>query len=208
MKYTKKMKLVEFKDGAQQPQIPNYIYNNDTTYAQPKVLLNLDKSMSDILFSQNLSDNDKCSLYNQTLQRYLHFVKQNNGSNSKNQNVDLVPEPEIFNSKVLSSPVRSFFESARNSNAHDQFNPFKITPPQPIPFQSPPQPKKKRSTKVKHASETPSISRPRRTARKLACRSKNSQIPRQITTRRTSTRNILTKPCSVVLEKWVPNTME
>lgn len=207
------MKLVEFKDDVQQPQNPNYTYN-DTTYAQPKVLLNLDKSMSEILFNHDLSDHDKYSLYNQTLQRYLHFVKQNNNPTStiKNiQNMEPISEPEIFNGR-LSSPVRNFFEIARNSNAHEQSFPFKTTPPYPIPFQQPEQPKKKRATaKVSFPTETPSRNR-KKTARKLVSTSRNSQIPRR-SSRTSSARatlaiNRLTKPCSVVLSGWVPNTLE
>lgn len=204
MKYTKKMKLVEFKDDIQQPHNPNYTYN-DTAYAQPKVLHNLDGTMSEILFNNELSDIDKCTLYNQTLQRYLHFVKQNQKQPSTNHNTQTTQHiPESFDNTVLSSPVRSFFENVRNSNANDQLFPFKTTPPQPIPLHIAEQPKKKRSKKIQdYPMQTP---RRKKNIKRFTTSLKDSQIPRY-TTRATSTRNRMIKPCSVVLERWVQSNM-
>lgn len=77
MKYTKKMKLVECKDDEQtiQPKKNDIL---DSVFVQPKTLQNLDSSMSEILFNKNLNDNQKWTLYNQILHRYLYFTKQYN----------------------------------------------------------------------------------------------------------------------------------
>lgn len=48
---------------------------SDETYSKPYVLSALDRLMNDILKKSGLSDGEKWQLYNQTLQRYLNFVK-------------------------------------------------------------------------------------------------------------------------------------
>lgn len=77
MKYAKKMKLVECREEAT-PTIPDKLEVSDSFFIQPKIIQNLDKSMSEILFNKNIADNQKWALYNQTLHRYLHFTRQHN----------------------------------------------------------------------------------------------------------------------------------
>lgn len=77
MKYAKKMKLVECREEST-PTIPDKFDVSDSFFLQPKIVQNLDKSMSEILFNKNLPDNQKWALYNQTLHRYLHFTRQHN----------------------------------------------------------------------------------------------------------------------------------
>lgn len=71
------MKLVECKDG-ENPIASKKSDVLDSIYVQPKTLQNLDSAMSEILRNNNLNDNQKWTLYNQILHRYLHFTKQHN----------------------------------------------------------------------------------------------------------------------------------
>ena len=71
------MKLVEL-DSIDQTN-NDFIHTSspisDETYSKPYVLSALDRLMNDILKKSGLSDGEKWQLYNQTLQRYLNFVK-------------------------------------------------------------------------------------------------------------------------------------
>lgn len=77
MKYAKKMKLVECREENTHTRPDNFAVS-DSFFLQPKIIQNLDKSMSEILLNKNLADNEKWALYNQTLHRYLHFTRQHN----------------------------------------------------------------------------------------------------------------------------------
>lgn len=77
MKFAKKMKLVECREENTRAH-PDKFEVTDSFFLQPKIIQNLDKSMSEILFNNKLADNQKWAFYNQALQRYLHFARQHN----------------------------------------------------------------------------------------------------------------------------------
>lgn len=86
------MQLVEL-DNINQP-INNYQHNsipiNDETYSKPYVLSALDQLMDGILRKSGISDGDKWQLYNQSLQKYLNFVKL---QSKKPQNLQNLQNP-------------------------------------------------------------------------------------------------------------------
>lgn len=109
MKFTKKMKLVECNDDADQPQQNGKCINNmsDESYSKSYKLYDLDQMMSKIL-KLNLPDNEKWRLYFQILQRFLFFTKQVHEKN--NERVQKYPvafevqgkEPEAMDARNLS----------------------------------------------------------------------------------------------------------
>lgn len=145
MKYTKKMKLVELDDISQ----PNKDFHHNTwpisdeSYSKPYVLSSLDHLMEGILRKSGISDIDKWQLYNQSLQKYLNFVKvqskkpeimQNHSEDTQSyrnltnrddafctsNDLSLIsgvaPLHDSLNSISVPS-VKSFFEKVRESDA-------------------------------------------------------------------------------------------
>lgn len=143
MKYAKKMKLVPIDDcdihqdtkhRKQYESLPS-----DTDFTTPRILSILDNEMSDILKRSDIADRQKWLLYNQTLQRYLTFLKNNRVQNpTQPQQSNVEPSDiERFNSfdsltdpfpennisdiieirdsldSITQPHVRQFFESAR-----------------------------------------------------------------------------------------------
>lgn len=80
MKYCRKMKLVDCDENL--PEINSesiqrvICTNEDDFYKNPHILSNLDKEMEKIIHQSNISDYDKWLLYNETLRRYLYFIRQ------------------------------------------------------------------------------------------------------------------------------------
>lgn len=66
MEHAKKMMLVE-------PSVLERL--NNINQNQPDVINHLDSEMKKILDVKNISDNEKWTLYNQALQKYLNFMK-------------------------------------------------------------------------------------------------------------------------------------
>lgn len=76
MKYAKKMKLVDIDDNTTHQ--PNNLYQtlqSDKNFVAPRTLSMLDGSMHDILNRRDLPDSEKWMLYNQTLQKFLNYMK-------------------------------------------------------------------------------------------------------------------------------------
>lgn len=151
MKYTKKMKLVEL-ESEDRFNNNNKIHQgactlSDGAYTKPHVLPALDRLMDEILQKTGISDADKWQLYNQTLQKYLNFVKvtsekqhrfnsqledSNDYSHSSFQKHDQSfskqgdmafnlsgVEPIRDSLDSISAPiVRNFFENARENGAY------------------------------------------------------------------------------------------
>lgn len=141
MKYTKKMKLVDIDEPGLIEKNAVDCMMSDSNYASPRVLSALDGIMDAILKRNDLDDGAKWILYNQTLHRYLNFVKNQQNQTSKdehkadsqivnnhafNQSFDLFKpsssafeisgiEPLRDSLDAISQPiVREFFENARN----------------------------------------------------------------------------------------------
>lgn len=86
MKYTKKMKLVDITESDVN-NTNSYRHNNelplnDTDIAAPRVLSTLDATMNSILNRKDITDSEKWLLYNQTLHKYLSFIKNNRTSSA------------------------------------------------------------------------------------------------------------------------------
>lgn len=112
MKYAKKMKLVECRED--NTHTPDKFEASDSFFLQPKIIENLDKSMSEILFNKNLPDNQKWALYNQTLHRYLHFTRQHNTQ---------------YTAKVKSPHDYTMFLNESQQSAPDRSSKFNISQP-------------------------------------------------------------------------------
>lgn len=80
MKYARKMKLVPFDDDSAMNRTHSDGLS-DKHFVTPRVLSTLDGVMNEILRRSDLNDGDKWRLYNQSLQRYLNFVKRNQQKN-------------------------------------------------------------------------------------------------------------------------------
>lgn len=121
MKYAKKMQLVELESDCQNVQgLNSNSLPLDKIYAEPRV--SLDTLMNEILNKSEVCDNDKWVLYNQTLQRYLNFMK--NLKNSTTCRADEQSLKSPFDNNQLDNPSFSIhhpigdlsgFEAIRDS---------------------------------------------------------------------------------------------
>lgn len=147
------MKLVELNSECNPNNQLQRNVISDEAYSKPYVLSNLDRLMDGILRKPGISDGDKWLLYNQTLQRYLNFVKAQSKSHhsSQNNNITEIIQPQenftplenTFNAPddlsfnisgvmplrdsldSISAPnVRNFFERLREND----LSPNRITP--------------------------------------------------------------------------------
>lgn len=78
MKYAKKMKLIDIDDDGATPYQSNNLYQtmqSDKKFMEPRTLSMLDNSMNDILNRGDMADGEKWILYNQTLHRFLNYMK-------------------------------------------------------------------------------------------------------------------------------------
>lgn len=110
MKYTKKMKLVDIDEiPLEQNNIATTM--SDSNYASPRVLSSLDNIMSGVLNRNDLDDTDKWILYNQSLHRYLNFIKNQNQQQSIAKNHNQQPNNNDFEyTPSLFKPAHSQFE--------------------------------------------------------------------------------------------------
>lgn len=111
------MKLIEYDDNDVNAIHMHHPIHSDIKYAEPKILHSLDSIMGQILNKKDLSDNEKWNLYNQTLQRYLHFANKSDKMNSQG-NINLEAEhqfPRDSLDTITQPTVREFFKSARES---------------------------------------------------------------------------------------------
>lgn len=97
MKYTKKMKLVELDNGHLENNMQCSSLLSDSNYTAPRVFSTLDELMNKILNAADLSDNDKWILYNQTLQRYLNYMK-----NINRQKPSIQSESQAIQNRTIS----------------------------------------------------------------------------------------------------------
>lgn len=173
------MRLVECEDDADADNHREIQTISDAEYSKPKLLQSLDGAMAQILNKKDLSDNEKCVLYNQVLRKYLYIAGNNN-----NNRIDTEYPKGLMNNRdsldMITQPtVKHFFESVREKSNADPFilgvNPFLSD----ISF-SPP------STRSGLKRDGPSSRKKAKPSRK-----------------RKSTDNI-TKPCSIQLERWEP----
>lgn len=138
MKYAKKMKLVEIDDDCPQPS--NQTLPSDDSFTAPRMLSILDNSMNEILNRHDMDDSEKWILYNQTLQKFLSYMKkkrtptpQHTPQEQRNHSIDLfdgnISEQNISgimplrdSIESISHPsVRAFFKQVRD-NMPDGFN--------------------------------------------------------------------------------------
>lgn len=86
MKYAKKMKLVDIDDVTHSSSGPsNHSMPSDDNFITPRILSLLDNAMNDILNRSDVDDGEKWILYNQSLQRYLNYMKKTRSPNINTQ---------------------------------------------------------------------------------------------------------------------------
>lgn len=73
MKYAKKMKLVDIDDDTTRS---SSLQPSDSEFMTPRILSTLDGSMNEILSRRDIDDSEKWILYNQTLQKFLNYMKK------------------------------------------------------------------------------------------------------------------------------------
>lgn len=116
MKYAKKMQLVEINKDTmnQNDNLQCNDIQSDLNYASPRVLSTLDRSMSDILKRNDMSDGDKWLLYNQSLHRYLNFMKQIKQNEAPKEQI-----AQISKDQIASTPAKQSLDSF---NLYQPFN--------------------------------------------------------------------------------------
>lgn len=76
MKYAKKMKLVDIDEAtSHQSHDSHHTLQSDTNFVAPRTLSLLDRAMNDILNRCDIPDNEKWMIYNQTLQKFLSYMR-------------------------------------------------------------------------------------------------------------------------------------
>lgn len=85
MKYAKKMKLIDIDDDtASSNRESSYqALQSDDKFTASRTLSFLDNSMNDILNRSDIDDNEKWLLYNQTLQKFLAYMKSTRTTSTK-----------------------------------------------------------------------------------------------------------------------------
>lgn len=139
MKYTKKMRLIDVDDDVTQPNIDSkyQLHPSDYNFAAPRMLSILDNSMSEILNRRDMDDGEKWIHYNQTLQKFLNYMKkmrppstQHPPPEQQNQTIDAFDghisennitgvQPIRDSLEYISQPsVRDFFIQLRDNNSN------------------------------------------------------------------------------------------
>lgn len=108
MKYAKKMKLIDIDETT--PTHPsNDLHQSDANFVTPRTLSMLDGAMNDILNRCDIPDGEKWILYNQTLQKFLNYMK-------KARSQDKLP-----------STIHNTIPDQRNQSLSDQRNQSRAT---------------------------------------------------------------------------------
>lgn len=143
MKFAKKMKLVDIDDDISHTSIAStqQLLPTDDNFTAPRMLSILDNSMNSILNRHDIDDGEKWALYNQTLQRYLNYMKKQrtqnfNTQHTQNFNTQHIPQPEInvqnqlthsFDGRISDndisgiSPMRDSLDSISNTRVRNFF---------------------------------------------------------------------------------------
>lgn len=120
MKYAKKMKLVDIDEvnTIEKNYTPGII--SDSDYVQPRMLSSLDRVMRGILERKDLDDGSKWTLYNQTLHRYLNFVKNQQNQQPQQQSLQSKNDHQLIdNSLDLNHSFNTIDFSTTDSNTTD-----------------------------------------------------------------------------------------
>lgn len=107
------MKLVDI-DEVSQTDSPHLLPPSDDNFSASRKLSILDNFMSDILNRRDIGDGEKWMLYNQSLQRFLNYMKQ---ARTSNLNTNHTIETKFNESKLNT-------EDQQNSTFDNTFDPF------------------------------------------------------------------------------------
>lgn len=127
MKHTKRMMLVEAPDETEtnKPTSAIVSQNNDPqSYLRSNTIPNLDNELKQILDRRDIPDRQKWLLYNQILQRYLFFLKQ---EKSKNSFSSMLSRYSPFDrAPVLDSKpqFKNIYEPSIPKRSHQNVQPF------------------------------------------------------------------------------------
>lgn len=138
MKYTKKMKLVDIDDGVTQQSIePSYqTLPSDYNFTAPRMLSTLDNSMNEILNRRDMDDNEKWILNNQTLQKFLNYMKksrppmdQHTSQEQQNNSIDSFDGRISYHNITGILPFRDSLESIAHPGVRDFFKQIRENQP-------------------------------------------------------------------------------
>lgn len=125
------MKLVDIDDDVVQPSIkPSYqSHVTDFNFTSPRMLSLLDNSMNEILNRRDMDDGEKWTVYNQTLQRFLNYMKKSRTQNTPHtvQEHQQDPPIDVFDGHISDhnitgiQPLRDSLEYISQPNVRDFF---------------------------------------------------------------------------------------
>lgn len=120
MKYAKKMKLVDIGEVSAIEKNYSSGIISDSDYVQPRMLSSLDRVMRGILERKDLDDGSKWTLYNQTLHRYLNFVKNQQNQQPQQQSLQSENDHQLIDSSLdLNHSFNSIDFTTTDSNTTD-----------------------------------------------------------------------------------------
>lgn len=137
MKFAKKMKLVDIDDISHHSPVQSVSpLPSDEDFVAPRILSILDNSMNSILNRNDMNDGEKWILYNQTLQKYLNYMKNSRTRNSAVQSDQPKNTSELFNghisnnmSEIMSGilPIRGSIDNISHANVKNFFEQARLS---------------------------------------------------------------------------------
>lgn len=130
------MKLVDIDDDNVTHQVIESTYQtlpSDYNFTAPRVLSILDNSMSEILNCRDMDDSEKWILYNQTLQKFLNYMKKTRTPitqhTQRNHTIEAF-DGHISDHNITGiQPLRDSIEFISQPNVRDFFQQIREKPP-------------------------------------------------------------------------------